>query len=228
MKKEVTIINLHHTPASFNATLKLPSQCPICKTGYADPPLISYLIQSDDSVEAPYLYTLYFCPHCEKCFMIKYITLGPYDHFDAEIWEIFPHPNNCTDFPARISNLSSKFVEIYTQAEKAENSGLSEICGLGYRKALEFLLKDFAIHTHPESAEQIKSAPLSQCVKKYISMENIRTLAERSAWLGNDEAHYIKKHNDRDVSDMKSFIEACVYFISMTLVTEDAAAMVPK
>ena len=77
-----------------------------------------------------------------------------------------------------------------------------------------FRSKDFAIHTHPELAEQIKSAPLNQCIKKYISAENIRTLAERSAWLGNDEAHYIKKHNDRDVSDMKSFVEACVYFIS--------------
>lgn len=231
MRKRVSVINPNgadNVPFKLNPTLDLPSKCPICETGYANLPLVSYFIQSSNPCSASLIYSLHLCPHCEKCFLVKYFASGFNEFLEAEIYEILPHPDSCTNFSTKISNLSPKFVEIYAQAEKAENSGLSEICGLGYRKALEFLLKDFAIHTHPESAEQIKSAPLSQCVKKYISTENIRTLAERSAWLGNDEAHYIKKHNDRDVSDMKSFIEACVYFISMTLVTEDAAAMVPK
>lgn len=231
MRKKVYVVNPNGTdniPLNLNPTLELPSKCPICETGYANLPLISYFIQSDSSCFAATIYSLHLCPHCEKCFMVTYSASGNYNCLETKISEIFPHPESCTKFPLRISDLSPKFVEIYLQAEKAENSGLSEICGLGYRKALEFLLKDFAIHTHPELAEQIKSAPLNQCIKKYISAENIRTLAERSAWLGNDEAHYIKKHNDRDVSDMKSFVEACVYFISMTLVTEDASSMVPK
>ena len=66
------------------------------------------------------------------------------------------------------------------------------------------------------------------CHENYISADNIKTLAERSTWIGNDEAHYIRKQEDRDVSDMKAFIQAIVYFIGMILITEDAASMSPK
>ena len=107
-------------------------------------------------------------------------------------------------------------------------SDRDEIAGLGYRKALEFLIIDFAIHEHPDDEEKIKANSLSKCIKNYIDADHIKTLAERSAWIGNDEAHYIRKQEDRDVSDMKAFIQATVYFIAMVLITEDASSMTPK
>ncbi len=55
-----------------------------------------------------------------------------------------------------------------------------------------------------------------------------KTLATQSAWIGNDETHYIRKQEDRDVQDIKSFIQAIVYFIGMILITEDASTMEPK
>ena len=131
-------------------------------------------------------------------------------------------------FEKSISSLSPSFVKIYNQAYAAESFCLDEIAGLGYRKALEFLVKDFAIHEHPDKEDKIKSIPLSSCIKDFIDAPNIKTLATRSAWIGNDEAHYIRKQEDRDVEDMKSFIKATVYFISMILITEDAASMEPK
>lgn len=60
-----------------------------------------------------------------------------------------------------------------------------------------------------------------------IHKNNIKTLAEKSAWIGNDEAHYIRKQEERTVSDLKKFILASTYFISMTLTTEDAASILP-
>lgn len=99
---------------------------------------------------------------------------------------------------------------------------------MGYRKALEFLVKDFSIHEHPDDENKIKSMSLTNCINEYIDTPNIKTLATRSAWIGNDEAHYIRKQEDRDVNDMKSFIHATVYFISMILITEDASSMEPK
>ena len=90
------------------------------------------------------------------------------------------------------------------------------------------MIKDYAIYKNPESEEEIKKKPLVQCIKQYINYNNIVTLAEKSAWIGNDEAHYIRKQEDRDVTDMKKFIEAIVYFINMILITEDAASMEAK
>ena len=120
---------------------------------------------------------------------------------------VYSEPNRFSKhvFDERIINLSPQFDKIYNQALAAESSMLDEIAGLGYRKALEFLIKDFAIHEHPNEKESIKVKPLAQCIKSYIANESITTLA-----------------------DMKNFIQAIVYFIGMILITEDAASMTPK
>jgi hypothetical protein len=44
----------------------------------------------------------------------------------------------------------SKFQEIYSQSLSAEQRQLNEIAGIGFRRSLEFLIKDFAIQEHPE------------------------------------------------------------------------------
>lgn len=102
---------------------------------------------------------------------------------------------------------------------------LDQIAGIGYRKSLEFLAKDFAIKYNPDDEDKIKNMPLSNCIKTYIDDPRIKNLAEKSIWLGNDETHYVRKHEDRDISDMKQFIDALVYFISMILITEDAESI---
>lgn len=203
--------------------------CPICKAKIA-PVHISCSLDSSDSVSV-----FDFCRNCNNAFVTKYgVHKSANKYSGCACFEtdliIYSEPNRFKkeEFDQKISDLSPRFDKIYNQAFAAETSSLDEIAGLGYRKALEFLIKDYAIHEYPDEAESIKSEPLAQCIKNYISSDDIKTLAERSAWIGNDEAHYIRKQEDRDVSDMKSFIHAIAYFIAMKLITEDAASMTPK
>ena len=69
---------------------------------------------------------------------------------------------------------------------------------------------------------------LIKCIKSYIDNQRITELAEKSAWLGNDEAHYVKKHEDYTILDMKHFIQALVYFISMDLTVLKASGIVSR
>lgn len=205
------------------------NECPICKTKIA-PVYIASSLDSDNSVSI-----FDFCRNCRNTFVSKHSihkssrSMPSTYYYEADLL-IYSEPNRFVKqkFDKKITNLSPQFDKIYNQALAAETSCLDEIAGLGYRKALEFLIKDFAIHKYPNEEETIKAKPLAQCIKKYIENENITTLAERSAWIGNDEAHYIRKQEDRDVSDMKAFIQAIVYFIGMILITEDAASISPK
>ena len=203
---------------------------------------VSAAIYSDD--EFFYLSAFEYCPACKNTFVSKYKLTGystPHTNephkikstngshmFSGELISCEPNKFSKQVFDERIINLSPQFDKIYNQALAAETMSLDEIAGLGYRKAMEFLVKDFAIHKNPENTADIKKQPLAQCIKNYISSEDIKTLAERCAWIGNDEAHYVRVQEDRDVSDMKSFIQAMVFFISMILITEDAASMSPK
>ena len=50
-------------------------------------------------------------------------------------------------------------------------------------------------------------------------------MASRSAWLGNDQTHYVQRFEDKDINDMKNFIKASVYWISMELITEEALSI---
>lgn len=201
--------------------------CPVCKANISPFPLYAFAYDNKDRVQNTCI--LNYCTGCHSPFISTYLVSTDENGNSREINYIGSEPNRFAkqNFDDKITMLSPQFDKIYNQALAAESSGLDEIAGLGYRKALEFLIKDYAIHKYPDEAESIKLKPLVQCIKIYISADNIKTLAERSAWIGNDEAHYIRKQENRDVSDMKSFIQAIVYFIGMMLITEDAASMNP-
>lgn len=123
------------------------------------------------------------------------------------------------EFDGRVRTLSPDFCAIYDEANRAEAFGLGRICGAGYRKALEFLIKDFLIRYkfigNAEVAEQIATTPLAACIDRYVDDEGIKATAKRAAWVGNDETHYVRKWTDKDLSDLKDLIAITVLWVSL-------------
>ena len=109
---------------------------------------------------------------------------------------------------------------IYNQAFAAEQQNLTEICGVGYRKALEFLIKDFAIKNTPDKKEEIEKKLLGKCIADYIDDNRIKSVAKRAVWLGNDETHYVRKWEGKNLSDMKKLIDLTQHWIEMVALTE--------
>lgn len=228
IKFDLTNTNFTDSPIS-RFECEQETQCPICKAKISPPRIAS---MSYDRSNKVCVCILNFCTSCHSPFISEYIATPSAlnSTFYLALNHIGSEPNRFFKevFDEKISAISPQFDKIYNQALAAEISGLDEIAGLGYRKALEFLIKDFAIHEHPDDESRIKAMSLSTCINNYIDAPNIKTLATRSAWIGNDEAHYIRKQEDRDINDMKNFIKATVYFIGMILIVEDAASMEPK
>lgn len=133
------------------------------------------------------------------------------------------------EFSKRIYGVSSAFIDIYNQAKQAEEESLSEIAGMGYRKALEFLIKDYLCDGITDEAykDKILKKNLSACIHDDVMNPNVKLVAEKAVWLGNDEVHYIRKHLDKDISDLKQLIEVTVNWIEMELITKEAAS-IPK
>lgn len=164
------------------------------------------------------------CPSCHRLFVIQLsddINYGTFPIISAA--PQFPPTHT---FDPALSDVSEQFVEIFHQAEAAEAFNLTQITGIGYRKALEFLIKDYSIRLHPEQSDSIKSAPLSQCIEKYIDHAKIKATAKAAAWIGNDESHYIRKWDNRDIADLKKFIMACSNWILSDLAYDDAEDMI--
>ena len=115
-------------------------------------------------------------------------------------------------FDKNIKNISESFEKIYNEAYHAEQYGLMKICGVGYRKALEFLIKDYAKYKNPEKKEEIENNFLGPCINVYLQNQNIKAMAKRAAWLGNDETHYIRKRKT-SIKDLKELIKITIVLI---------------
>lgn len=201
-------------------------KCPICHAHIVAKDLHVAAYKHERSV---YATILNFCSGCQSCFITTYeIDLDyqiPNEFKTTRLISSEPEKYIPEEFDDRLETLSPSFVEIYNQSKQAETMSLNHIAGMGYRKSLEFLIKDYAIHFNPDKESEIKSMLLAPCIKTYIDSSKIKTLAEKSAWLGNDETHYVRKHPEFDVQDMKRFIKACYTYIISELTLEEAEAI---
>lgn len=197
-------------------------ECPHCHTSIEPILLSSVLVHPHKNVSSRIrTFTfLYKCNKCKHAFMVELKTnqlneSDPYIAFETMLSPSKSVPNR--QFSKPIYKISEKFVTLYNQSQVAETTGLSDICGMGYRKALEFLVKDFAIYMHPEDQTSIKSQPLSQCIDKYMDNIKIKNLSKATTWLCNDEVHYEKRHEEYSLSELKTFLNAVVTAIELEL-----------
>ena len=214
MNKKVCNIKAINSKDIRDIEVQYPSLCPMCNRA-GDPTCIGGHYIKDSSM-VPNMFLVFFCHSCERVFIGNYA--GGNGYGIASLCSLEPQ-NNIKEkiFSDNIKEMSPSFCQIYNQAYASQQHGLNDICGIGYRKSLEFLVKDYAIYLNPDNAEEIKKELLSKCINDYIDSKRIKQLALASAWLGNDETHYNKKHQEYDVDDLIVFIDAMVSFIDSDL-----------
>ena len=139
-------------------------------------------------------------------------------HFS--LWNVSPVIAKSTAFPQVIQDISPTFSEIFNQAEHAEAAELDQLVGIGLRKALEFLVKDFAVSENAGKEQEIRNSLLGSCIANFIDDANVKECAKRAAWLGNDETHYTRKWDTKDVSDLKLLVRLTVNWIENSLLTK--------
>lgn len=206
-----------------------PSECPICKHSLKPSVLSKEIIKNNNST--PFFYVSYLCTHCYGSFICKFSNM---DKTDAHCFTfkdldmIAPNSFDEKIFDQCINTVSPSFVKIYNQALEAEHHNLDEIAGIGYRKALEFLIKDFLIQHEQISETKVKSTALGNCINTMIENPQLRTVASRATWLGNDQTHYEQKYTDKDITDLKRLIDLSVHWISMICLTEESELIEKK
>jgi len=205
-----------YTLKSFlTVTLKgQPSKCPFCKSNIVAVQRMG--VQSNELVEI-----MYQCSHedCKKAFIAYFNKIGTTNPSGTipmyEYKKSMPGNFVNKEFTKTINDISPKFGVIFNQAKNGEDLGLDEIAGMGYRKALEFLLKDYIILNNPNLDSQIKTKFLGKCIDENIENVKLKEISKRAVWLGNDETHYERRWEQRDISDLKQLIDISLHWIEM-------------
>lgn len=206
---------------------EIPNVCPICHVTIEPEPLAG----TSASVGFNWMEMYFRCTNkrCKRQFTALFRSAGLRGSFlNYEYERSVPAEPKIPVFDEIVKTLSPDFVRVYGQAVAAEAYGLTDVAGPGFRKSLEFLVKDYAIHLKPEAAEEIKAAALATVIQKHLSGDKVPVVSLRAAWLGNDETHYERRWADKDLQDLKRLIGATVHFIALEEMVVDLPKSMPK
>lgn len=213
-----------------NAVLidKKPDTCPVCGKG-VQVQFITAHGKKPDYDKGHYVQVVFKCPRieCQALFTAYYTSPSWYRGsrtYDERVYlqKTFIRPYFADeDFDDEIKSLSLKFVDIFSQASIAESMALIDICGAGYRKALEFLIKDYLCLIKSDKKESIINSSLGSLIHNEVDDEKIKKLAGLAKDIGNDETHYDKRLEKLSLEDMKKLIKLTIHWISASLLTDE-------
>lgn len=196
--------------------LGLPDQCPLCGRGMQPKTLGATRVDEQSLVEVACQ-----CPFedCQRLFVGTFLLTGDniegrrgYYFADAQPRKVVPR-----EFSDEVKGISETFVDVYHQVQEAAAAELDQVVGMGLRKALEYLIKDYVVAEHPGAEEAIKKTPLSACIRDYVTNDELKMCAERAVWLANDETHYHRKWEEKDVNDLKEVVEMTINWLQLVL-----------
>ena len=193
---------------------EFPNECPHCHK-HIIPIYKSDYINGEQST----IYVTLICPNakCDKPFIAQY---GREKSNEFNYEKIIKYSVVSENFSSEIIEISPKFQKIYNEAFFAEQNSLFEICGVAYRKSLEFLLKDYLTGIYPDKEELIKKNTIMNCISSYVNDTRLKTTAKLAIWLGNDHTHYEKKWTDKNLTDLKTLIKLTVNWIESEILTK--------
>lgn len=201
---------------------EIPDACPICNRGISPECRTIFCLKLGEPAQIAFS-----CPYadCRRLFIAHYSWNEKAGYILENTEPVYPQKR---EFPQEITAVSPSFEKLYNQALAAESYGLTEVCGAGYRKALEFLVKEYLIQLSPQEASSIKKEFLGTCIKTRVKDARVKQCAELAAWLGNDETHYERRWVGKDLEDLKLLIDLTIHSVSSELLTQKYSASMQK
>ena len=203
----------------------IPEICSICGSRITPYPIA--FSDSTDKLKG-FFEKAYLSLQCTgKCGRIKFaiyklsVAPGNTTHYDfVDLHVVVPKEVKTPEITPEIANISPSFVTIYKQALATEALNLTQMTGLGLRKAFEFLIKDYVSSKFPENQEVIKKKPLGACINEYLKEDYLKECARRATWLGNDETHYSREWESHDAEDLKKLILLTLRWLEYAILSE--------
>lgn len=225
MERHIQVTSAAGSPRQVRL-LGYPDECPRCHAKLVPKLLGQAAVGPSPNADVEEVFQ---CTNgkCERLFVAIYQFAAADTPPRLRFARAVPYEPFKPSLPVPIAELSPTFVDVYSQALVAESLGLPQLTGIGLRKALEFLIKDFAISKNPADREAILPKPLATCITDYIPDHSVKEVAKRAAWLGNDETHYLRKWEDKDINDLKVLISLSVNGIHNILLSEKYVKEMP-
>lgn len=186
---------------SYKFNYEKPSVCPHCGIG-TDAPIKSkniFVVNGRAFISA-----ICQCTSCQKDFFFSCISNGK--DFAKNVC-LYP-PVSFTPYKNEIhAKISERFIDMYNQALQSEFVGNIELAAIGYRSALEILIKDFAITELGKPKNEVSGKKLFKAIEDYLGQTELINTADVIRILGNDYTHYDRKYPQHDFDLLKGYMD---------------------
>lgn len=192
----------------FNGQYEKPMSCPYCG------------VHTDAiATDAQYFYlsgnkralvVAYQCTRCKKQFLAIYIR----EDKQLTLNTIIPIAEN-DEVHEGLKEVSPEFERIHQQAYRAELRGDIDLAAIGYRTALEVLVKDFAIKVLGEKEEEVARKKLAQAIEDYSGSVELMSTSDVVRMLSNDYTHYLKKYENISFETLKHYYNVTIAAFGM-------------
>lgn len=185
-----------------------PLTCPHCDIN-GDAALIdtkSYLYDLKGGGEC--FFFIWRCTVCKKLFVSLHLLRNKH----VSLLGVLPDKKN-TFSDDDIEKISPRFIEIYNQALRAEHNGDYTLAAVGFRTALEILIKDYAITCLNQPHDDVIKLNLYNSITEYLGEDDLVKTADVIRILGNDHTHYVRKYPEYDFALLKSYADIVIPLI---------------
>lgn len=198
---EKPLTNYINTTEYNKVTLLKPQTCPHCSVN-TDAHYVQQSKTSDFDTSGTELITfIWRCTACKKIF----VSFHGYKNKQCTYLDRFPKISTQFNDP-EIEKISPRFIEMYNQALHAEDDGGYNLAAVGFRSALEILIKDYAVICLGKSKDDVSSKKLIGAITEYLGESDLIKTADVVRILGNDHTHYERKYPEYDFNLLKSYM----------------------
>ena len=185
---------------SFSHNYRKPSKCPHCGLG-TDAPFSS---KNVSPFNGHHLFTATCtCTACGKNFFFACEYDSGKHEYDPIIYPSIAFTPYTNDI---LEEISPRFIDMYNQALQSEFYENMELAAIGYRSALEILVKDYAIKELKQNPKEVISKKLCAAIGTYLNQEELVKTADVVRILGNDYTHYERKYPQHDFALLKGYM----------------------
>lgn len=199
--------------SAWTFPLEKPMLCPHCNA-YEDGQILdrhywSYIDGLSFGV------VVYRCTHCNKPYLVVYkIDISARK---TSFEQFFPSYQTEEYKNPLLNEVSPHFIDAYNQALRAESVKDFELAAIGYRHALECLVKDYAIKELEKNESEVARKTLNDAIGDYLDERALVATADVVRILGNDYAHYERRYPEHDFMLLKSYMQIFIHLVETKL-----------
>ncbi|MDU6791728.1 MAG: hypothetical protein E6427_03320 [Anaerococcus sp.] len=148
-----------------------------------------------------------FAKCCSKNLAVTYLLEKPQNEkIKIEFISSYPMSSDTYFYPS-IQDLSPNCIRLYKDSSFAYDHNMYDLAAMGYRKSLEYLIKDYAIKELNKPKEEVVKKSLYDSISSYMPLQQLINTADVVRLLAKDKTHYQEKYKEYDIEVLKKYLD---------------------